>query len=36
MFKGKTLIQYANLFPRNDFKRYDDTILNYFMNNTYL
>ena len=36
MFKGKTLTEYANLFSPNDFKRNDDTILNYFMNNTYL
>ena len=36
MFKGKTLTQYANLFSPNDFKGNDDTILNYFMNNTYL
>ena len=33
MFKGKTLIEYTNLFSPNDFKR-NDTILNYFMNNT--
>ena len=39
MFKGKTLTEYTNLFLNdftNDFKRNDDTILNYFMNNTYL
>ena len=36
MFKGKTLNEYTNLFSPNDFKRKDDTILNYFMNNTYL
>ena len=36
MFKGKTLTEYMNLFSPNDFKRNDDTILNYFMNNTYL
>ena len=35
-FKGKTLTEYTNLFSPNDFKRNDDTILNYFMNNTYL
>ena len=34
MFKGKTLTEYTNLFSSNDFKRNDDTILNYFMNNT--
>ena len=33
MFKGKTLTEYANLFSPNDFKKNDDTILNYFMNN---
>ena len=36
MFKGKKLTEYTNLFSPNDFKRNDDTILNYFMNNTYL
>ena len=34
MFEGKTLTEYTNLFSPNDFKRNDDTILNYFMNNT--
>ena len=34
MFKGKILTDYTNLFSRNDFKKNDDTILNYFMNNT--
>ena len=34
MFKGKSLTDYTNLFSPNDFKRNDDTILNYFMNNT--
>ena len=33
MFKGKSLTEYTNLFSPNDFKRNDDTILNYFMNN---
>ena len=33
MFKGKSLIKYTNLFSPNDFKKNDDTILNYFMNN---
>ena len=33
MFKGKSLIEYTNLFSPNDFKRNDDTILNYFMSN---
>ena len=36
VFKGKTLTEYTNLFSPNGFKRNDDTILNYFMNNTYL
>ena len=36
MFKGKSLTYYTNLFSPNDFKKNDDTILNYFMNNTYL
>ena len=34
MFKGKTLTEYTNLFSPNDFKKSDDTILNYFMYNT--
>ena len=34
MFKGKSLTEYTNLFSPNDFKKNDDTILNYFMNNT--
>ena len=34
MFKGKSLTDYTNLFSPNDFKRNDDTILKYFMNNT--
>ena len=33
MFKGKSLTRYTNLFSLNDFKKNDDTILNYFMNN---
>ena len=36
MFNRKTLTECTNLFSTNDFKRNDDTILNYFMNNTYL
>ena len=36
MFRGKSLAEYTNLFSPNDFKKNDDTILNYFMNNTYL
>ena len=34
MFKGKILTDYKNLFSPNDFKKNDDTILKYFMNNT--
>ena len=34
MFKGKALTEYTNLFSPIDFKINDDTILNYFMNNT--
>ena len=33
MFKGKSLTEYTNIFSPNDFKKNDDTILNYFMNN---
>ena len=33
MFKGKSLTEYTNIFSLNDFKKNDDTILNYFMNN---
>ena len=33
MLKGKTLTQYTNLFSPNNFKKNDDIILNYFMNN---
>ena len=33
MFKGKSLTDYTNLFLPNDFKKNDDTILKYFMNN---
>ena len=36
MFKGKSLTEYLNLFSPNYFKKNDDTILNYFMSNTYL
>ena len=32
MFKGKTLTEYTNLFSPKDFKKNDDTILNYFIN----
>ena len=34
MFKGKTLTEYTNLFSPNNFKKNDDTVLNYFMNST--
>ena len=34
MLKGKSFAEYTNLFSPNDFKKNDDTILNYFMNNT--
>ena len=36
MFKGKSLTEYTNLFSPNGFKKNDDTILNYFMSNTYI
>ena len=36
MFKGKSFTEYRNLFSPNNFKKNDDTILNYFTNNTYL
>ena len=32
MFKGKSLTDYTNLFPSNNFKKNDDIILNYFLN----
>ena len=34
MFKGESLTDYTNLFSPKDFKRNDDTMLNYFMNIT--
>ena len=34
MFKDKSLTDYTNLFSPNDFRKNDDTILKYFMNNT--
>ena len=34
MFKDKSLTEYTNLLSPNDFKKNDDRILNYFMNNT--
>ena len=33
MFAGKTLTEYTILFSPNKFKKNDDIILNYFMNN---
>ena len=33
MFKGKTLTEYTNIFSPNNFKKNDNTILNYFVNN---
>ena len=36
MFKGKSLIDYTNLFSPNDFKKNDVIILNYFTSNTYV
>ena len=32
MLAGKTLTEFTNLFSSNNFKKNDDTILNYFMN----
>ena len=34
MLKGKSLTEYTNLFSPNDFKKNDDTVLKYFINNT--
>ena len=36
MFKGKTLTESTNLFSPNNFKKNDDMILKYFMNNAYV
>ena len=33
MLAGKTLTEYKNLFPPNNFNKNDSTILNYFMSN---
>ena len=33
MVARKTLTEYTNLFSPNNFKKNDDIILNYFMNN---
>ena len=32
VFKGKSLTDYTNLFSLNNFKKNDDTVLNYFLN----
>ena len=31
MLKGKSLTDFTNLFSRNDFKKNDEIILNYFL-----
>ena len=36
MFKGKSLTDFTNLFSPNNFKKNDDIILKYFMNNAYV
>ena len=33
MLAGKTLTEFTNFFPPNNFKKNDDIILNYFMDN---
>ena len=33
MLAGKTLTEFTNLFSSNNFKKNDDIILTYFMNN---
>ena len=33
MFEGKSLTDFTNLFSPNNFKKNDNTILNYFMKN---
>ena len=33
MLAGKTLTEFTNIFSPNNFKKYNDIILNYFMNN---
>ena len=33
MLEGKSLTEFTNPFPRNDFKKNDDIILNYFLTN---
>ena len=34
ILKEKTLTEYTNIFSPNNFKKNDDIILKYFMNNT--
>ena len=36
MLKGKTLTDFTNLFSPNNFKKNDNLILKYFMNNAYV
>ena len=36
MLKGKTLTEFRNLFSPNNFKKNDDIILKFFMNNAYV
>ena len=36
ILKGKTLTEFRNLFSPNNFKKYDDIILKYFMKNAYV
>ena len=36
MLEGKSLPEYTNLFSPYDFKKNDDIILDYFMNNAYI
>ena len=33
MLAWKTLTEFTNLFSTNSFQKYDNIILNYFMNN---
>ena len=34
MLKGKNLTELTNLFPQSNFRKNDNIILKYFMNNT--
>ena len=36
MFNGKTLTEFTNLFSPHDFKKNDDLILSYVMDNVYV